>query len=198
MSPEAGPARRGPGVLVAVVGPSGVGKDAVMAGAAAHPGLHPRVRFARRTVTRAALPGAEDHDSLDEAGFARAEGDGAFALAWRAHGLGYGLPRSAAAEVAGGLVVVANLSRGALAAAAAAFGRLRVVEVAARPEVILARLSARGREDAAAVQARLARQARQTPLALPAEAEGHLLLDNSGPLGAAVAGLVAHLDALGG
>ncbi|WP_237477681.1 phosphonate metabolism protein/1,5-bisphosphokinase (PRPP-forming) PhnN [Lichenibacterium dinghuense] len=189
--------RDGPraGVLVAVVGPSGVGKDAVMAGAARHPMLDARVLFARRTVTRAAAPGAEDHDTLDEAGFARAEAGGAFALTWAAHGLRYGLPRSARDEVARGRVVVANLSRRALGDAAAVFGRLRVVEVAARPEVLLARLSARGREDAAAVRARLARQ---VPVAVPAGAEGHLLLDNSGPLDAAVAGLVGHLNGLCG
>ncbi len=186
MSPE-----RRPGALVAVVGPSGAGKDTLMSAAARHPALDGRVRFARRIVTRRAVAAAEDHDSLDEAGFARAEAAGAFALAWVAHGLRYALPRSAALEVADGSTVVANLSRRALGDAASAFGRLRVVEVTARPEILLARLVARGREGEVAIRARLERQA---PVIVPTAAESYLLLDNSGDVGCAADRLVRHLS----
>ena len=57
-----------------------------MSRAARHPALDDRIRFARRTVTREALVASEDHDSLDEAGFAGAEAAGAFSLVWAAHG----------------------------------------------------------------------------------------------------------------
>ncbi len=181
------------GVLVAVVGPSGAGKDTLMTAAARHPALDGRVRFARRVVTRAALASAEDHDSLDEAGFAGADAAGAFALTWRAHGLRYGLPRSVRSDVGAGLTVVANLSRRSLGDAAAAFPRLRVVEVTARPAVLLARLVARGREGEDVIRARLAREA---PVVVPTAAEDHLLIDNSGDLGASVAILVRHLGGL--
>ena len=187
MSPE-----RRPGVLVAVVGPSGAGKDTLMSAAARHPALGGHVRFARRIVTRRAVAASEDHDSLDEAGFARAEAEGAFALVWAAHGLRYALPRSAALEVADGLTVVANLSRRALGDAASAFGRLRIVEVTARPEVLLARLVARGREGEGAIRARLERQA---PVVVPEAAESHLLLDNSGDVGSATDRLVRSVSA---
>ena len=187
MSPE-----RMSGAFVAVVGPSGAGKDTLMSRAALHPALAPDIRFVRRTVTRTATVESEDHDSLDEAAFARAEAEGAFALVWAAHGLRYGLPRAIGQDLAQGRTVVANLSRRSLGDAAAAFDRLRIVEVTARPEILLARLAARGREGEGAVRARLAREA---PVIVPEAAESHLVLDNSGDLEAAVERLVQHLAA---
>lgn len=187
MSPE-----RPPGCFVAVVGPSGAGKDTLMSRAAVHPALDPRVRFARRTVTRAALAASEDHDSLDAAGFARAEAGGAFSLAWAAHGLRYGLPRSIHGDLARGAVVVANLSRRSLAEAAQVFGVLHIVEVTAQPDVLLARLSARGRETEATV---LDRVGRTVPV-VPPPGAGLLRIDNSGDVAAATDVLVRHLAAL--
>ena len=78
------------GGFVLVVGPSGAGKDTVIAGARAALEGEPRLLFPRRVVTRLASEW-EAHDSLDEAGFRRAEAAGAFAQSWRAHGLCYGI-----------------------------------------------------------------------------------------------------------
>lgn len=183
------------GAFVAIVGPSGAGKDSLMAGAARHPALDPRVRFVRRTVTRAAVVEAEDHDSLDAADFARAAAAGAFSLHWSAHGLSYGLPRAVSDDLGRGLTVAANLSRRSLGDAAAAFPRLHVVEVAADPAVLLRRLVARGRESESTVRERLGRQA---AVALPPGTAGHLVLDNSGDLGDATERLVRHLNAVCG
>ena len=141
MSPE--------GTFVAVVGPSGAGKDTLMARAARHAALDARVRFVRRIVTRDAMVASEDHDSLDEAAFARAQATGAFCLSWTAHGLRYALPRSVQADLRDGRMVVANLSRGALAEAAVVFGTLRVVEVTAEPAILLQRILLRARESGA-------------------------------------------------
>ena len=197
MSPEdagEGPAgHRSTGVFVAVVGPSGAGKDTLMAHAARHADLDRRVCFARRIVTREAMAASEDHDSLDEAAFSRARADGAFCLSWSAHGLWYGLPRSIAADLGRGSVVVANLSRRSLQDAAVAFRTLEVVEVAAHPAILLARLLARGREGEAAIQARLKRQ---MPVALPAGTCGHLRIDNSGEVQEATGRFVHHLNGL--
>ena len=55
-------------------------------------------------------------------------------------------------------VVVANVSRGVIAEAARRFP-VRVIEVTAPPEILAARLAARGRETAADVARRLARTA---------------------------------------
>lgn len=177
---------------MAVVGPSGAGKDTLMSRAALDPALHPRVRFARRIVTRAALIGSEDHDSLDEADFARAKAQGAFALVWAAHGLSYGLPRSIKDQLAQNSTVVANLSRRSLDAAANAFGTLHIVEVAARPEILRARLSARGRETEASIVERLRRH---VPID-PASTTGFLRIDNSGDVALATVLFVRHLNML--
>ncbi len=183
-----------PGVVVAVVGPSGVGKDTLMSRAARHPDLDPEVRFARRIVTRAVLVASEDHDSMDEAEFVRASDEGAFSLAWAAHGLRYALPHAVLAELARGRTVVANLSRRSLSDAVAAFGRVAIVEVTARPEILLARLTARGRESEATIRDRLRRQ---VPMMVPADAAGHLRLENSGDVAAATDLLVRHLNGIG-
>ncbi len=78
-----------------------------------------------------------------------------FALSWSAHGLRYGIPVEAAAAAP---VVVANVSRGVIAEAARRFS-VRVIEVTAPPDILAARLAARGRETAADVAGRLTRTA---------------------------------------
>jgi ribose 1,5-bisphosphokinase len=145
------------GVFVAVVGPSGVGKDTLINFARAQLAGEPRFEFVRRVITRAADAASEDHDSLSIEDFAAAEAAGAFALAWDAHGLRYGLPVAVDAAIAAGKVVVANMSRQMLGALQDRYENCIVVEVWARPEVIAQRLAARGRESAEAIAARLAR-----------------------------------------
>jgi len=143
------------GRFIAVVGPSGVGKDSVIdALCVACPGM----RRVRRVVTRA--PGtAEDHDSLTPADFAAAVAAGDFALHWQAHGLSYGIPRGIDADLAAGADVIGNLSRGVLTTAAARFPRFEVLALSAAPETLAARLAARGRETQADIAARIARDA---------------------------------------
>jgi phosphonate metabolism protein PhnN/1,5-bisphosphokinase (PRPP-forming) len=145
-------------MLVAVVGPSGAGKDTLMDAARARLAGDARFVFARRVITRAADAGGEVHEPETEAGFARRLAAGGFALHWRAHGLLYGIPRGIEADLAAKRVVIANLSRGVLAEAAARY-RLRVLLITAPVTLRAARLAARGREDAADVAARLAREA---------------------------------------
>lgn len=150
MSPE----RRGR--LVLVVGPSGAGKDTLINLARECLAGDENVLFVRRVVTRAA-GGVEDHDCLSPEAFEAAEAAGAFALSWRAHGLGYGIPASAADAVAAGRCVVCNASRGIVAEARARFPRVEVVQVSAPAEVLAERLAARGRESAEDVAARVRR-----------------------------------------
>ncbi len=136
-------------MLVLVVGPSGAGKDTLLEGARQ---AMPEARFVRRVITRPAEAGGEDHEAVSEAAFSRRE----FALQWEAHGLRYGIPADIADDLAAGRTVVANVSRGAITAAAARFP-VHVIEVTAPAEVLAARLAARGRESGADVAARLAR-----------------------------------------
>ena len=172
-------------MLVAVVGPSGAGKDTLMAGARAALADDPRFRFVQRAITRPAEAGGEDHRALDRAAFAAERAAGGFALWWEAHGLLYGIP----ADLDLGQVNIANLSRGVLAEAAERFP-LTVLEITAPPEVLAARLAARGREDAADVAARLARQ-----VGLP-EGLRVVRVLNDGPVAQGVARVVAALRAV--
>ena len=68
------------GCFVAVVGPSGAGKDPSMDAARVALAGDARFHFVRRIITRPQMPGTEDHDSLDEAAFTKAAGEGASAL----------------------------------------------------------------------------------------------------------------------
>lgn len=179
MSPDA--ARVGGssnGRLVVVVGPSGVGKDSLLAYAQAALGHDPRYQFVRRVVTR--LPnGAEDHDTMNERTFAEANRAGAFAVVWQAHGLHYGVPVEVHDHINGGGVAVLNGSRAALGSIRSVFTVVEVVSVTAQREIIRQRLLARGRESLAQVEERLARMA-----AIP-DSDGSRTIDNSGDIGLA-------------
>lgn len=52
------------GCFVAVVGPSGAGKDTIMDAARVALSGDMRFHFVRRIITRTQMPGTEDHDSL--------------------------------------------------------------------------------------------------------------------------------------
>lgn len=149
----------GPGAFVPVVGPSGAGKDSLLAFARTQLADHPEISFARRVITRPCDPASEAHDTLGEDAFARAQAAGAFALSWRSHGLGYGIPASVDEIVAAGGVVVANVSRGTIAEIRARYRRVAPVLVTVPNEVLAQRLAARGRESAEAIAGRLARNA---------------------------------------
>ena len=117
----------------------------------------PQVEFVRRVITRPCDGETEDHDTLADAEFLEALADGAFALAWEAHGLRYGLPASVDRAIENGHVAVANVSRGALPALRQRYANVAVVEITADPEILAARLAGRGRESRGEVLARLAR-----------------------------------------
>ena len=144
-------------MLIAVVGPSGAGKDTLMAGARAALAQNARFRFVRRAITRPAEAGGEDHEALSEADFAARRAAGGFAFSWGAHGLHYGIPRDIEEDIAARRVVIANLSRAVLPEAGARY-RLRVLSITAPMEILAARLAARGRESTADINARLARE----------------------------------------
>lgn len=171
------PAEAADGVFVAVVGPSGVGKDALINYARASLQERSEFVFARRIVTRPPDGASEDHDSVGEAEFEALVRDERLALWWQAHGLSYGLPRSLETAIESGKVVIANVSRQALGHLGRRFRRICVVAVYAHPEVVAARLAARGREDAATIAQRRSRVVTE-------EFEGAdvVRIENSGPL----------------
>ena len=135
----------GPGRFVLIVGPSGAGKDTLIAGARAACVDTANVAFPRRVVTRA-ISDAEDHDSLDVADFDRAVKDGKFALWWEAHGNKYGIPNSADAAIRAGSVVVTNVSRAIVSAVRRRYAHVETVLVTAPPDVLASRLARRLRQ----------------------------------------------------
>jgi ribose 1,5-bisphosphokinase len=143
--PTIAPNPIGSGRFVLVVGPSGAGKDTLIAGAKASCSDDPTIVFLRRVVTRPAND-AEDHDSLNDNAFNRAINDGAFSFWWNAHGLKYGIPRTADDDVRAGRTVVCNVSRGIVADVRARYARVDVVLITAPADVLTARLSGRSRD----------------------------------------------------
>jgi ribose 1,5-bisphosphokinase len=174
------------GRLVLVVGPSGAGKDTLIAAAKSALADDASYVFPRRIITRQAVAEAEDHESVTPEQFEKMRRNGAFALDWDAHGLSYGLAASLLDDLAAGRTVVLNGSRAAVADARRRFEALTVVLIEARPEVRAARLAGRGRESEAEIAARLAREVRDP---LP----GAVLVDNSGALADGVAAFLAAL-----
>lgn len=162
------------GRLIAVVGPSGVGKDSVMEGLAAHDS---RLSLVRRVITRPSAAGGEDFDGVTEAVFADLRDQGTFALHWGAHGLYYGIPADIQADLAAGKDLLANLSRSVLLEAAQRFPGMKVLSITADREVLAQRLSARGRETSEEIAQRLERANYALPNGLNV-----IELDNSGAL----------------
>ncbi|MFQ0813746.1 ribose-phosphate pyrophosphokinase [Brucella anthropi] len=177
------------GCFVAVVGPSGAGKDTIMDAARAALAGDTRFHFVRRIITRPQMPGTEDHDSLDEAAFDQAAGEGRFALHWRAHGLRYGLPKALDDQIADGSVVIANVSRRVLSDIRRLYTSRSVVLITARPDVLAERLAARGRESRDEIAARLKRE-----VSFDDGAGDVVTIDNSGDVGASTAAFLRHLN----
>lgn len=178
-------------MLILVVGPSGAGKDTLMDAARAELAGDGQFRFVQREITRPADAGGEAHTAVSEAAFSARAASGGYALWWRAHGLGYGIPADITDDLAAGRVVVANASRGVLAEAATRFP-VRVLEITAPPEVLAARLAARGRESAADIAERVRRA-----VALPAGLEVVRVV-NDGTREAGAARVVGVLRGAGG
>lgn len=178
-----------PGTFVAIVGPSGVGKDTIIRGLrAALPAE--RFFFPQRLITRPA-DGTEASRFLDHDAFAQARAGGEFLLEWEANGLAYAVPRDAGDAIFQGRHVVANLSRRAVSALREALPTVLVVHVTARPDVIEARLQNRGRETTEIQRQRLLRG-----VALDAGFAADIRIDNSGPVEESLAELLSLLTSL--
>jgi ribose 1,5-bisphosphokinase len=153
------PNQIGPGRLVLVVGPSGAGKDTIIAGVGAACADDPAVVFPRRVITRQSSA-SEDHDTVSEDAFGHAVAAGGFALWWAAHGHRYGIPSSIDEDLRSGRTVVCNVSRTILGVARQRYAFVTIVLVTAPQEVLEARLSARARASDASLTDRIARSAR--------------------------------------
>lgn len=162
------------GSLIAVVGPSGVGKDSVMAGMRSV--MHD-LHLIRRVITREPGLNGEDYEAVSTVQFSALVQANAFALHWRAHNLHYGIPVAIKEHLTNGTDCLVNLSRSALTEAAEIFPNFRVLSITARPDILAKRLQGRGRESAAEIAKRLA----QAQKPLPSDIDV-IHLTNDGPL----------------
>ena len=177
------------GRLIAVVGPSGVGKDSVIAGIVASGDRFVRVK---RTITRPPGLGGEDYDAVTQDEFDQRVRDGAFCVHWTAHGLSYGIPAQVCDDVRKGTNRIANLSRSALSEAARVFPGMIVLNITARPETLARRLSGRGRESAPEIANRLAQASKPLP-----EGIDVIHLSNDGPLSETISNALGALQKVG-
>lgn len=142
------------GQIFAVVGPSGAGKDSLIAGAIA---ARPVLVWARRVITRPTEAGGEPFDGVTAEEFDRRHTLGQFSLVWQAHDLSYGIPTSIVDDMSAGRDVIFNGSRVALTEAVLKFPDLIVILITASPVILAQRLAARAREGEADIAARLKR-----------------------------------------
>jgi len=134
----------GPGRLVLVVGPSGAGKDTLIARVRAACCDDRTVVFPRRIVTRP--PSSFEHnDFMAPPAFEQAAERGAFAFWWSAHDHQYGIPLSVDFDIEAGRTVVCNVSRTIVAAARRRYANVVTVLVTAPREELQRRLVARER-----------------------------------------------------
>lgn len=181
--------------IVYLMGASGAGKDSLLRYVRERAaGLG--VLFAHRYVTRPAGAGGENHVALSEEEFALREARGLFALSWRSNGLCYGIGLELDGWLGAGLNVVLNGSREHLPAARGKYPQLVPVLVRADAGSIRERLARRGREDPAALEARMAKAA-GLDRAVTGQAKDSLHeIDNNGALEAAGESLLALLRGL--
>ena len=178
------------GLLVLVVGPSGAGKDTMIAGARARLAGAAAFVFPRRDITRAPDLGGEDYRPVGRGAFGRRRAAGTYCLDWRANELDYGIPKTIERDLAAGRVVVINVSRTVIERAQALYrGRIRIVLVTAPEAVLARRLRRRGREDAADIADRLARAGAYT-----VAGDGVVTVTTDRPVEQSIAGFVAALE----
>jgi ribose 1,5-bisphosphokinase len=162
------------GAWVFVCGASGSGKDSVIESARQLLRDRPDIVFSRRMVTRAVQAGS-DHDPVTQLAFSELLSSGGLSWHWQAHGFFYGVSRHYAEAVRAGRLVVVNGSRAHVLDLPPA-SDVRVVQIAADPGKLAARLVQRGRDSPGAVADRLARNS------LFADMPAHCMIVNDGAL----------------
>ncbi|MEM0900832.1 MAG: phosphonate metabolism protein/1,5-bisphosphokinase (PRPP-forming) PhnN [Pseudomonadota bacterium] len=165
------------GLLIAIVGPSGSGKDSLIRWLQENNDADFPLRFVRRYITREDVDGHEDSIAVTHDDFDKLKKDGELAVSWEAHGLKYGLPRSSLDDVIAGHLVVVNGSRQALLVISEAFPNMLVINLQVERSELVRRLSERGRENPAEVAKRLGRSDIRI-----SDQFDCVTIDNSGPL----------------
>lgn len=179
--------------LIYMVGPSGVGKDSLLAWLAQHPrtNLPVPLHIARRSITRPQDGGTEAHEPLTEQAFSKLAAGGGFAMRWEANGLLYGIRHAELAALENGHWVLVNGSRAYVPHVRRDWPGASVLHIQAPADVVRERLLARGRETGADLEARILRSQDMRA----AHLSGDMELVNAGSLDASGRELLALLAA---
>ena len=173
------------GRLFYLMGASGVGKDSLLHAIADSDRRFQRLRVARRYITRAPREGDEQHQELTMAEFRRRQRSGEFVFAWESHGFAYAVGREIFDWLAAGDDVIVNGSREYLARARDVYPALLRLWMRVSDDILRRRLSARGRESTAQIEARLERNHRLETLRSQQDA----CIENNGRIEEALAQL---------
>jgi len=147
------------GRLIAIVGPSGSGKDTLLTE------LQKQINayFPKRFITRPGYPKNEDYNPISESNFANLVKKNKFAFYWSAHGLSYGIPRDVDDSLLEGRDVVFNCSRSILSEISKKYPTLEIVLITASPLELKRRLISRGREPINDINKRISRKTSNLP-----------------------------------
>ena len=149
------------GLFLAIVGPSGSGKDTIIEALCKQ---LPNIKRVKRYITREQQKaGGEDSYNIDFDTFRKLERDGDFAFSWSAHHLKYGLPITIFDEINVGKSLIANISRSILDQLSDKFEYYEVILITASDKILAERLEERGRESKAQIEERLARSSFTIP-----------------------------------
>ncbi len=156
------------GRLIAIVGPSGSGKDTLMSE------LKNRVKahFPRRFITRQPFPNDERYMHVTQDEFLKLLENNQLAFHWSAHGLNYGIPKNIDQFLSDGADVIFNCSRAALNNISQNCNNLEIILVAVSPNILRNRLILRGRESIEEINLRMSRKIVPMP-------ERAITIDNS-------------------
>lgn len=148
------------GMLIYLMGPSGVGKDSLLTALRRRNTLnHQKLLIAHRYITRnLEQQDIEKHVPLDVAEFSARREHELFALHWSAHGLEYGIGIEVDVWIKKGFSILVNGSRQHLPHVRAKYDRLLMpVCLVASASTLGKRLRQRGRENDAEIELRLER-----------------------------------------
>ena len=149
------------GLFLAIVGPSGSGKDTIIEALCKQ---LPNIKRVKRYITREQQKaGGEDSYNIDFDTFGKLERDGGFAFSWSAHHLKYGLPITIFDEINVGKSLIANISRSILDQLSDKFEYYEIILITASDKILAERLEKRGRESKAQIEERLARSSFTIP-----------------------------------
>jgi len=177
------------GYLILVVGNSGSGKDTIIKEVILRTQAL-KLIAPKRYITR--TPSVdEDNIFLTEDAYQKKSIHHEFAIQWEIYGLKYGVSIELDDWLKNGYSVIINVSRNVVEQTKQKYSKCRVVFVEVPFEIILKRILKRGREEKAALEARIerAKQNQKYPKA-------DFVVDNSGKLENAVTQFIKYLNTL--